>query len=82
MNTLRYLWPKTPYIKMGDNSSAPSGPPESRWPHSTPWSIYNNDGSISPVLHQFDSEKWMLQALDRAAGGYIREQFPEASYKP
>ena len=76
VNTLAYLWPKTPHVKTIENASGAD------WPRTTPWLFYNNDGSIAPVLHQYEREKWMLQAVDRAVEGYIQEHFPDLPGAP
>ena len=83
VNTMAYLYPRTQYIKKGPNASEiyaqsrQEGAQTEPWPRTTPWTFYNTDGSIAPVLHQFDRDKWLFTSHDQAAEEYIKVKFPE-----
>lgn len=96
VNTLNYLWPKTPYVKVTNNGSlADADSPSCRGTSSTPcvpqldkskwnppWTFHNNDGSLSRVVHQYDREKYLQQPVDRAADEYIKHHFPDYKEPP
>ena len=88
VNTLRYtLGPlRTKTIKSANGSklgmvwqhplAADALLSTENWPKAPPFTVYNDDGSVSPVLHQYDSVPHLQRALDRAALSYISEHFP------